>query len=498
MKRYSFWVLLLVIFMLSVSGRAFADSASTHIFLDGNELTISKDAQVQIVNGSVMVPLRLVTEQLGYAVKWDNLTKTATIAQAGKSLKLMVNNSTAESSGRPIQLDNPPLLSGSITLVPLRFVSEETGTAVGWDNITKTVYLTSPATVTEINKNIPPTSINLAPPAKPETTTETSNQGAVTGLSFSDNRLSISYSGNVTATTFSMTAKDRIVIDLPNTRFSESFIQSMALANKQNGIMEVMGHPDVSAIRYSVFSNKPSAIRIVMDLNSTKAYKMSNEVNGVVVVDLNEIASESQPEVTSQIPANMIPADTIPVVVRPNKKLIVLDAGHGGKDPGAVSPNKQKEKDFALSTALKIAELLKNDPNIDLVLTRSDDTYPTLQGRVKMANDLKADLFISIHANSIPTTSKSNPSGVETYYTRNDSLQFAKTVHKYLVPASGLADRGVRQNSLHVTRETTMPAILLECGYLSNAKDEALLFDNNFQQRIAEATVAGIKEYLGL
>lgn len=92
---------------------------------------------------------------------------------------------------------------------------------------------------------------------------------------------------------------------------------------------------------------------------------------------------------------------------------------------------------------------------------------------------------------------KSNPSGTETYYTRNDSLLFAQTVHKYLSVATGLQDRGVRQANYHVTRETKMPAILLECGYLSNTKDEALLYTADFQNKVASAVVSGIKEYLG-
>ncbi|MNI68686.1 N-acetylmuramoyl-L-alanine amidase AmiB precursor [compost metagenome] len=71
-------------------------------------------------------------------------------------------------------------------------------------------------------------------------------------------------------------------------------------------------------------------------------------------------------------------------------------------------------------------------------------------------------------------------------------------MHKHLVAATGLSDRKVRYSSLHVTRETVMPAVLLEVGYLSNAGDEALMYTEQFQQRVAEGIVAGIKEYLGL
>ncbi|ULO09247.1 N-acetylmuramoyl-L-alanine amidase [Paenibacillus sp. 19GGS1-52] len=517
MKKYGFLAMLLILLIVVFPRSSHAESVETHINLDGNELTISKDAQVQIVNGSVMVPLRLVTEQLGYSVKWDNVTKTAIIEQANTTLKLVVNNTTAEVSGRQVQLDNPPFLSGSITLVPLRFVGEETGTTVGWDNLTKTVYLTSTAKAAGYNAStatnqvaVPDSEPSLLPetkteisgsPADGESASEHTNQAELTNLSFSDNRLIIAVNGNLSPSTFTMTAKDRIVIDLPNTRFAPSFSQSQSLANSQSGQMVVTGYPDVSAVRYSLFSNSPAAIRVVIDLNSAKTYSVINNNDGLIIIDLNgtgiDPASPTGTATTIADPAGItFPSATPPATS--GKRLVVIDAGHGGKDPGSVSLNKHSEKDFTLATVLKVAELLKNEPNIAFVLTRSDDSYPTLQQRAKIANDLKADLFLSIHANSIPTGSTSNPSGFETYYSRPESLQFATTVHKHLVPASGLSDRGIRKSSLYVTRETKMPAILLECGYLSNANDESLLYSADYQQRIAAAVVAGIKEYLGL
>lgn len=212
--------------------------AETHINLDGNDLKISKEAQVQIVNGSVMVPLRLVTEQLGYTVKWDNVTKTATIEQKGTTLKLIVNNAMAEASGKQVKLDNPPFLSGNTTLVPLRFVGEQTGTTVGWDNVTKTVYLTSP--VPEIGGSepeitVPDTSVTAPSDngANGNTTTDGNTSTAtVTNLSFIDNKLIIAMNGSVTPNVFTMTDKDRIVVDLPNTSFGDSFHQNLLSETK--------------------------------------------------------------------------------------------------------------------------------------------------------------------------------------------------------------------------------------------------------------------------
>src|SRR5690606_9206436 len=108
--------------------------------------------------------------------------------------------------------------------------------------------------------------------------------------------------------------------------------------------------------------------------------------------------------------------------------------------------------------------------------------------------DLQADIFISIHANSGSATA----TGTETLYTRDVSIPLADTVHKYMIEATGLNDRKVKHQNLKVTRETTMPAILLEAGFLSNPQDDAVLKDPAVQDRIAAGIVAGIKEYLGL
>lgn len=129
------------------------------------------------------------------------------------------------------------------------------------------------------------------------------------------------------------------------------------------------------------------------------------------------------------------------------------------------------------------------------MLTRSDDTFLELKDRAAMANNLNADLFISVHANS---SGSSAASGTETYYQRESSKALANVMHKYLVQATGLSNRGVRYGNFHVIRETKMPAVLLEVGYLSNKGDESLLFTESLQNKVAAGMVSGIKEYLGL
>jgi N-acetylmuramoyl-L-alanine amidase len=179
--------------------------------------------------------------------------------------------------------------------------------------------------------------------------------------------------------------------------------------------------------------------------------------------------------------------------LRRNKmKTIVIDAGHGGKDPGAVGTTGACEKDFALTMALKLeARLLGSE--VTAILTRKTDTYLELSQRAKIANDLKVDGFISIHANS----STSQASGTETLYTRPDSQKFAEILNKHMVNATGLKDRGVKYKNLAVTRETKMPASLLEVGFINHPGDEIKLLDTTFQDKVVEALAKAIFEYFG-
>lgn len=175
-------------------------------------------------------------------------------------------------------------------------------------------------------------------------------------------------------------------------------------------------------------------------------------------------------------------------------KTVILDAGHGKKDSGAVGATKKLEKNFNLSMVLKINELLKKNPAINVILTRSTDVFVELVDRAKIANKVKADVFLSVHANAGGGDSK----GSETLYTKDVDKPFATIIHKHLMSVTGLADRKCRHQNLSVCRNTTMPAALIEPGFLTNPAEEELLFNEEFQNRLSVAMAQGICEYLGV
>lgn len=175
---------------------------------------------------------------------------------------------------------------------------------------------------------------------------------------------------------------------------------------------------------------------------------------------------------------------------------VVVDAGHGGHDPGAVVAGVE-EKDIVLDIALRIFELSRASP-IQVVLTRSTDRYVDLKERVRFAERVGAMLYISVHANYV---SDPRVRGIEVYVddTRppsDPSWRLAEAVLGALVAETKARNRGVRTQKLYL-RHTDLPAVLVEVGYLSNPKERSLLLTPSYRERLARAILEGILEFLG-
>jgi len=176
------------------------------------------------------------------------------------------------------------------------------------------------------------------------------------------------------------------------------------------------------------------------------------------------------------------------------KVKVVIDPGHGGEDPGAEGASGSYEKNFTLRVSQMIASLLEDDPYIQVYMTREEDVFLSSETRERpqYANELDADLFLSIHANTFadPTVT-----GTETFYYHDHSLSLAETIQRHVVEATGFRDRGVSQENFFVLRDTHMPAALVEVGYITNPLDEEVMLTEEFQRSVAESIVAGIREY---
>lgn len=176
---------------------------------------------------------------------------------------------------------------------------------------------------------------------------------------------------------------------------------------------------------------------------------------------------------------------------------ITIDPGHGGKDPGAIGYNGLKEKELNLDIALKVEKLLK-EKGIQVVMTRRDDTFITLENRVKIAVDSKSDTFVSIHGNSNTNTSAN---GTETFYSKNtsnaeESAELATYIQQRLYPALGTNNRGVNNKyNFHVNYKNPLPSVLIELGFISNKSDGSKLASDSYRTKAAEAITLGIQDY---
>jgi len=230
------------------------------------------------------------------------------------------------------------------------------------------------------------------------------------------------------------------------------------------------------------------------------------------------------------------------ILAQKNEFVVVLDAGHGGKDPGKVGYKSMKEKDIALKIALKVGEMLEKRENIKVIYTRKTDVFIGLKDRGKIANKADADLFVSIHCNA----HTSNAYGAETWvlgtHANKQNFEVAKAENsvielednykvtykgfnpnspesvigltlmqeEYLDQSIQLAsiiqnefttklkrkDRGVKQAGFVVLHQTYMPSILIEMGFITNSKEALYLKSKLGQQKFSESIYNGIKKYI--
>jgi N-acetylmuramoyl-L-alanine amidase len=175
------------------------------------------------------------------------------------------------------------------------------------------------------------------------------------------------------------------------------------------------------------------------------------------------------------------------------KVLVVIDPGHGGKDSGAPGLGGLLEKDVVLPISTQLGRILEQN-GVQVVLTRDADFFVELQGRVDIAKRVNATLFVSIHANSVDNRADVN--GLEVYY-YDSGYALAETVRQTILEnISTLNNRGTRKARFYVLRKNTMPAILVETGYMTGREDNPRLGSPDYQNRMAEAIARGILNYL--
>jgi N-acetylmuramoyl-L-alanine amidase len=340
---------------------------------------------------------------------------------------------------------------------------------------------------------------------------------------------------------FMLPNPNRLVVDFEN-------VNLRAYANKIN-----LGHSIVNSARRGW--PMPGTSRMVFDLNSRAQFKVftvtgNNETQLVVDLFAYETANvKPLPQmITSTIihPAALAmkqkPKLQMVEFVKPRPLVIVVDAGHGGKDPGTIGLHGTQEKNVVLAIALRLADLINEDPKLHASLTRSGDYFVTLKGRLQLARRDKADLFIAIHADSFfndhsigasvyalsqhgassmqarwlaDRENHSELGGVDlnglgdhSYLLRSvlidlaqtatiiDSVRLGTDMLSSLQSVTSLHYSRVEQAPFMVLKSPDIPSILVETGFLSNPLEEERLRDSEYRDKLARALLAGIRQYV--
>jgi N-acetylmuramoyl-L-alanine amidase len=302
--------------------------------------------------------------------------------------------------------------------------------------------------------------------------------------------------------------------------------------------VKIVEHSKVRQIRLAQFD--ANTLRMVIDNNESIGLKSNVQGKRVLIDFVSSVPVKiTKPDAIIQPPLSIAPPPLVNVAPRDrSKKIIVIDPGHGGKDSGAIG-NGRMEKDIVLQISLELADQLRS-LGYTVYMTRSNDTFIELKDRTHFANDKSADLFLSIHANSIPVTSNPDAAyGIETYFLspgRSEramrvaaiensedmgemgaygKLSFLSVLNSEKILASNklaldiqhnvvadlrkkfpdIKDNGAREAPFWVLVGAQMPAILLEVGYVSHPEESAHISESGYQQQMVEGIIDGVKRY---
>jgi N-acetylmuramoyl-L-alanine amidase len=168
---------------------------------------------------------------------------------------------------------------------------------------------------------------------------------------------------------------------------------------------------------------------------------------------------------------------------------VVIDAGHGGYDRGGIPGQSVSEKEMTLDVAQRLKKVLTTS-GYRVVMTRDSDVFVPLGTRVAIANSYSNAIFVSIHFNSAKRT---GAGGIETYFYGRDSLPLASAIHYFVAGGAPTSNRNVRRRGYYVLRKTSVPAVLVECGFLTNPTEAAYAQTASYRQKLAEEIAAGVR-----
>jgi N-acetylmuramoyl-L-alanine amidase len=455
--------------------------------------------------GQLYLDVQRVGAIYGGEVYWSPVSGRVRLTLRGRSMRFAVDSAEAESGGEKFALGAPLRVRASRAFLPLQFLRSDafarwSGYDAHTDGNGTTLMIERRATVGPVHaftfKNRTRVVLELAPGV--DFRTEARGVGVI--------EVTIPYS--------IVEEDDSVAVD--------------------DGIVAVYAvHQEASGARVTVKLASPGERWRATELSSP--HRLALDVYAPGITPPATVPPDAPPPPAAPV-ARAAAAPAAPAAVKARRRVIVIDAGHGGKDPGATGTRGTQEKTITLATALELGRVLRERGDFDVVLTRTDDTFVALSDRSKTANDLDADLFVSLHCNS---TKNHRERGFEVYSVSetasdpeaqalaaaenaplaledkkpedesaqqillamtktemvNESAPFAALVERELAKRLDVPDRGLKQAAFYVLRGTHAPAILVEMAYLSQPTDELELGTKRFRRKVVAGVAAGVADY---
>jgi len=494
MKKIFCIILITALFaILFPLSSTFAQSSEIKILLDNQPLETVVPSVIE--NDRLFFSARNVVEALGGRITWFPALKLLTININGHTVRLVIDDPNLEMDEKVIPLEMPARIIDDRVMIPLEVVKIIAEVDIKWENQTKTLSINT----------IRPYLLEVRSYSHPDKT-----------------RVVIDLSEKTEFRADKLINPDRIFIDVMGS------IVKLEDTSKQIRINDGV----IKTVRTAQFNQEIT--RVVFDLYQEAKYELFSLIEpDRVVIDIfksgkGAAISETPPSKPEEKPA---PGPEIT-----GKRVVIIDPGHGGKDPGAIGPTGLKEKEVTLGIALYLEKLLKG-AGIPTYLTRSKDEFVYLEDRTNFANRKNGFVFVSLHANSV-LNHRPTAEGIETFLLSSKyigasardvadrenrasrahpevdtdlaliiadleesanikySFDFADIIQKKLVEYLKLENRGIKQAPFVVLKGANMAAVIVEVGFISNPKEEKLLKNNEFRQKSAQALFEAIKYYI--
>jgi len=468
-----------------------------------NSSRISMASPARIINDRTMIPVRFVAETLGFDVTWDESTRIVyidmpEILEPDYELENSTNDFIVIDSQNGSDLEQDQSLNNIEN--PIIIHDDESDE----DDL----YEDKIGIQNELEDEVEVENQEQPQQTRPEIPVIDDegihSLGQISSINFpltriinmhipQDNQAHffiVEASSEISAANYFMVENDRLVIDIHNA--------NMHISDANN--VEIDNSPNVSRIRLAQNNVSPAISRVVFELIGQPEYNifLSEDRRRIyvsfgenIVIDGNDISEQDTQK------------DVEIIDIIDGQRIVVLDPGHGGRYPGTVHFG-VVEKEVALIISNMVRDMLLQNPDIHVLTTRDTDIHVPLIERAEIANNADADLFVSIHLNAVANNSIVR--GTETYYLASETdanfnvtrREVAEIFQRNLIQGLGTIDRGVRTENFSVLRNTTMPSILLELGFLTNPQEAAMFAELATQKKSAEIIYASILEVFEL